>query len=137
MKAIKLRIYPNKEQRLMIIQTMGCCRKFYNEMLSERKLVYEELKENATKLYGYKYRTPYEIKEEFPFMKEVDSQAFLWEKLALDTAYKNFYCSIQGKRRGSKAGFPKFKKLNRKNSYRTTGVQNKIKLSTFRIFEAK
>ena len=133
MKVIKLRIYPNKEQRLMIIQTMGCCRKFYNEMLSERKRVYEELKENPTKLYGYKYRTPHEIKEEFSFMKEVDSQAFLWEKLALDTAYKNFYCSIQGKRRGSKAGFPKFKKLNRKNSYRTTGVQNKIKLSTTKI----
>lgn len=128
MKAIKLRIYPTKEQRLKIIQTIGCCRKLYNEMLAERKRVYDKLKSDKTRLYGYKYKTILEIKNQFPFMKEVDSQAFLWEKLALDTAYKNFYCSIQGKHRGSRVGFPKFKKLNVKNSYRTSGVQNKIKI---------
>lgn len=35
-KAIKLRLYPNKGQRCLIEQTLGCCRLVYNKGLKKR-----------------------------------------------------------------------------------------------------
>ena len=42
-------------------------------MLLERKDVYAKLKEKPRELYEYKYRTEKQLKEEFDFLKEVDS----------------------------------------------------------------
>ena len=35
-RAIKCRIYPNKEQRVLLEKTFGCCRFLYNRMLTDR-----------------------------------------------------------------------------------------------------
>ncbi len=35
-KGIKFRIYPNKEQKTIINQTLGCCRLIYNKALAMR-----------------------------------------------------------------------------------------------------
>ena len=35
-KAIKYRVYPTTEQRIMFAKTFGCCRKIYNLMLSDK-----------------------------------------------------------------------------------------------------
>ena len=35
-RAIKCRIYPNKEQRVLFEKTFGCCRFLYNRMLTDR-----------------------------------------------------------------------------------------------------
>ena len=40
-KAIKYRIYPNKEQQSLILKTFGCSRFVYNYMLEESIKVYE------------------------------------------------------------------------------------------------
>lgn len=42
-------------------------------MLSERKEIYAKLKDNPRELYEYKYKTEKQLKEEFEFLKEVDS----------------------------------------------------------------
>ena len=36
-KGIKFRIYPNREQKNLINQTLGCCRLVYNKGLTMRK----------------------------------------------------------------------------------------------------
>ena len=41
-KGIKFRIYPNREQKNFIHQTLGCCRLIYNRGLAMRKESYEE-----------------------------------------------------------------------------------------------
>lgn len=41
-KAIKYRIYPTTEQRVMFAKTFGCCRKVYNLMLTDKIKDYEE-----------------------------------------------------------------------------------------------
>ena len=41
-KGIKFRIYPNREQKNFIRQTLGCCRLIYNRGLAMRKESYEE-----------------------------------------------------------------------------------------------
>ena len=40
-KGIKFRIYPNREQKNFIHQTLGCCRFIYNRGLAMRKEGYE------------------------------------------------------------------------------------------------
>ena len=37
LKAYKYRIYPNKEQKIQIAKTFGCCRFVYNQTLAYRK----------------------------------------------------------------------------------------------------
>lgn len=43
-KAYKFRIYPTKEQALMIHRTFGCVRFVYNKLLAKRIETYETLK---------------------------------------------------------------------------------------------
>ena len=40
-KGIKFRIYPNKEQKNLIHQTLGCCRLIYNKGLALREEAYK------------------------------------------------------------------------------------------------
>ena len=42
LKAIKLRIYPNREQADFIARQLGCCRFVYNRCLAYRKESYEK-----------------------------------------------------------------------------------------------
>ena len=39
-KSLKIRIYPTKEQEILINKTFGCCRLVYNERLQERNEFY-------------------------------------------------------------------------------------------------
>lgn len=40
--AMRFRLYPNAEQRILIAKTFGCCRYVYNHYLSKRKSIYEQ-----------------------------------------------------------------------------------------------
>lgn len=40
-KGIKFRIYPNKEQKKLILKTFGCCRLIYNKGLDMRINAYK------------------------------------------------------------------------------------------------
>ncbi|CAI3482148.1 IS200/IS605 family element transposase accessory protein TnpB [Enterococcus cecorum] len=115
LKAYKFRIYPTEEQEIFFAKTFGCVRKVYNLMLNDRKKAYEEVKNDPSKKMTFP--TPAKYKEEFPFLKEVDSLALANAQLHLDKAYKNFF-------RNKSVGFPRFKsKKNPVQSY-TTNNQN-------------
>lgn len=47
-KALKMRIYPNKEQALKIDKTIGSCRYVYNHMLARNKKVYARRNEHLS-----------------------------------------------------------------------------------------
>lgn len=112
-KSYKYRIYPNKEQQTLINKTFGCVRFVYNQMLAERKSIYEKYKDNKEELKNQKLPTPAKYKTEFEWLKEVDSYALCNAQMNLQTAYSNFF-------RDKKIGFPKFKsKKNDRKSYTT------------------
>ena len=67
-KAYKSRIYPNKEQHVLISKTFGCVRFIFNKMLQERIDYY---KETGLSLKN----TPAKYKKEYEWLKEVDSLA--------------------------------------------------------------
>ena len=41
-KAFKYRIYPNREQRILLAKTFGCTRFVYNHYLAKRRDAYEK-----------------------------------------------------------------------------------------------
>ena len=120
LKAYKFRIYPTEEQEIFFAKSFGCVRKVYNLMLDDRMKAYEETKKDSSKKMTFP--TPAKYKEEFPFLKEVDSLALANAQLNLDKAYKNFF-------RDKSVGFPRFKsKKNPVQSYTTNNQKGTVAL---------
>ena len=125
-RALKLRIYPNPEQTLLINKTFGCCRQIYNTRLYERNQFYNEViksepdKKKQKELWkNAHFSSEKEMKEKFPYMVEVSAQALCSATLFAEAAYKNFFKSLKGQRAGVKVGKPKFKsKKSNDFSYR-------------------
>ncbi len=125
-KAYKYRLYPTNEQAILINKTFGCVRFVYNQMLTNRKTVYEQYKDDQETLKKQKYLLPADLKKEYAWLKEVDSLALANAQLNLNTAYNNFF-------RDKTVGFPRFKsKHGDKKSY-TTNNQN----GTIRLIDSK
>ena len=99
-KAIKYRLYPNKEQKIFFAKTFGCCRKVYNLMLSDKIDSYAEFK-------TFGHQTPAMYKDDYPYLKEVDSLALANVQMNLQSAFKNCF----SKDRKINTGFPKCSNL--------------------------
>lgn len=113
-KAFKFRVYPTREQELLLNKTFGCVRYIYNHFLALRKASYNY--DKITLNFYDNSADLTELKKHFPWLKEVDSVALQQSLRDLDRAYKNFF-----KR---KIGFPKFKsKKIHRYSYRTHSVK--------------
>ena len=103
-RAYKIRLYPNRAQRVFFNKSFGCCRVIYNEMLYELQNAYENgIILNKNELFK-------QIKTKYVWMSESDSQGLCNTYQDLNTAYRNFF--------NKKAKFPKFKKKKDKNTYR-------------------
>ena len=112
-KAYKFRLYPNEEQKQFFAKTFGCSRAVWNMMLADKIKHYEKTGETL-------HNTPAQYKKEFPWLKEVDSLALSNVQLNLQKAYKSFF--------QSGFGFPKFKKKNHSQSYKTNNQKGRISL---------
>jgi len=118
MRAFKFRLYPDKEQRLLLEKTFGCVRFIYNKMLSD-KIAYYELNKRSLNT------TPAAYKKEYEWLKEVDSLALCNAQLHLDTAFRNFF------RDKGRTGFPSFKAKHRGSfSYTTNKIGKNITVSS-------
>ena len=118
--AYRFRIYPNREQEVLLEKTFGCCRFLYNQMLNDKIREYEATKKMLR-------NTPAMYKKAYPFLKEVDSLALANVQMHLEKAYKSFF-------RDPKIGFPKFKSKHRsRKSYTTNVVNGNIQVEDHRI----
>lgn len=132
-RALKLRIYPNPEQTILINKTFGCCRQIYNNRLFERNEFYQNVIKNESDKNKQKelwkkahFSTEKEMKAKFPYMTEVSAQALCSATMFAEVAYKNFFSSIKGNRAGAKVGKPKFKsKKSNDFSYRECNPSEK------------
>lgn len=121
-KGYKYRIYPNKKQEELINKTFGCVRFVYNKMLENRINIYEKYKGNKEELKRQKYRTPATYKEEYPWLKEVDSLSLANAQIDLKNAYNNFF-------KDPKIGYPKFKSKHKDRlSYTTNNQKGTIRI---------
>ena len=116
LKAYKYRIYPNKQQEEQIQKTFGCCRFVYNQTLAYRKEKYEKDKESMNRIDCNNWKNQF-LKQEYPWLKEVDKCALDNAIINMDNAYQNFF--------KGHTGYPKFKsKKNNYKSYKTNCTYN-------------
>lgn len=131
-RGLKYRLYPNEQQAVLIHKTVGCARLIYNAELDDYKKQLEQ-QEHKPKLKEITH-----FKQQYDFLKEVDSLALANAKVNLNNALQNFFKSRNGKRKGKRCGFPQFHTKNKTKWRYTTNNQggsvrldvenNKIKL---------
>ena len=116
-KAYKYRIYPNKEQRVLIAKTFGCCRYVYNYYLDKRIEWYQTSKKTFS--YNKCSADLTQLKSERKWLREVDSTALQSSLRHLDNAYKEFF--------KEQKGFPNFKsKKTNRHSYQSKCTNGNI-----------
>lgn len=128
-KAYKFRIYPNKEQKILLEKTFGCVRFVYNHYLALRKEVYATEK----RTFSYKECTKdlVSLKKESSFLKEVDSISLQQSLRHLDHAFGRFFADRN-------CGYPRFKsKKDHRVSYTTMCVNGNIRLTGRQIILPK
>ena len=123
-KGYKFRLYPNKEQEIYFQKCFGCCRFLWNNMLTDKIAYYKET--------GNMLDTqPPAYKNEYKFLKDVDSLALTSEYRNLNTAFKNFF-------QRKEVGYPKFKsKKNNHKSYTTYNQGGNIRFEGNKIILPK
>lgn len=126
-KSYKFRLYPNKEQKVYFAKAFGSVRFIYNQMLAERKALYEQYKDDKAMLKKHVPKTYSDWKKEYVWLYEIDNLALANAQLQLRTAFKNFF-------RDKKIGYPKFRsKKSHRNSYTTNNQGNNIRIENKKI----
>jgi putative transposase len=109
------RIYPTQQQQYDLARLFGCCRVVYNDALA-LCLASEKLPSNGD--LQKICITQAKKTDEREWLSEVSNIPLQQSVIDLGTSYKNFFDSLNGKRKGKKLGSPKFKKRKGKQSAR-------------------
>lgn len=117
------RFYPTDQQRQSLAQLFGCVRVAWNDALAYAK--------QSDKLPGYNLLssllTQAKKTEQRQWLADVSAVPLQQSLRHLDTAYKNFFNSRNGKRKGKKVGIPKFKKKTNTQSAEFTASAFSVK----------
>ncbi len=115
------RLYPTPGQRAALARAFGCARVAFNDALRMRKEAFEA---------GLPHITDAEISARLTAAKASPERAWLGEVSAvvlqqaladLNAAYRTFFASLAGRRKGPKAGPPKFRsRKDRRQAIRFT-----------------
>ena len=113
-RAYKYRLYPTREQEEYFAKCFGCARFIYNKMLDDKIKHYKKTKQMLN-------NTPAQYKQDYPWLKEVDSLALANAQLYLQSAYRKFF-------KEKSVGFPRFKRKRNYNSYTTNNQKGTISI---------
>lgn len=123
-KAYKFRIYPTKEQEVLIAKTIGCSRFVFNHFLAKWNETYKETGKGLS--YGVCSSELPNLKKELPWLKEVDSIAIQSSVKNLADAYSRFF--------KKQNNAPRFKsKRNKVQSYTTKHTNRNIAIEGNKI----
>ena len=109
LRAIKIRLYPNKTQEQTLNKVLGCYRFVYNQMLAQKQNAYKIDKTNlkVTDLSKWFHGTLLKD-EQYAWLKEQNTKVMKQAIRQMDGAYRNFFKQHNG--------FPKFKSKKDKQS---------------------
>lgn len=120
----KFRLYPTAEQQEQMSRNFGCCRYVFNHFLTQRQEQYKKTGKAPTRFQQDKSLTM--LKQELPWLKEVDSTSLQATLQDLDAAFQNFFRRVK---QGEKPGYPRFKsKHDHRQSYKSKCVGTNIKV---------
>ena len=102
LRAVKIRLYPNREQTTQINKLLGCYRVVYNQCLARKIKSYEETKtsENISTLGQFVHHELLK-NDNFIWLREQNTKVLKQAVKDMLTAYKNFF--------EQHTGYPKFK----------------------------
>ncbi|EJQ37579.1 hypothetical protein IEE_05138 [Bacillus cereus BAG5X1-1] len=124
-KAYKFRIYPNKQQEIVIAKTIGCSRFVFNHFLALWNDTYKEVGKGLTYLSCSAKLTQLKKQQDTIWLKEVDSIALQSTLKNLADAFSRFF--------KKQNGMPRFKsKKNTVQSYTTKQTNGNITLLNYR-----
>ncbi|KND30869.1 RNA-guided endonuclease InsQ/TnpB family protein [Streptomyces acidiscabies] len=104
------RAHPDAPQRRALAKAFGCARVVWNDCLRDRKEAHAAGLPYVTSAELSRLRiTQAKRTEERAWLADVSAVVLQQSLRDLDTAYKNFFDSLTGKRKGRKAGPPRFK----------------------------
>ena len=129
LKGFKYRIYPNKEQKLILAQHFGSTRFVFNLFLNKRIQEYETAKTSSSYVKDSQYLTTIKDRKNkanisdnnqdgYQWLNNVNSQSIQAALKDLDNAYKNFF--------KKKAKFPNFRS---KSSRQCVKIPQNFKVS--------
>ena len=102
LRAIKVRLYPNKEQEQELNKVLGAYRFVYNYMLDKKQSAYEIDKTNLSAAYLSKWFHGVLLKDEqYAWLREQNTKVMNQAIRQMDDAYQRFFKQNNG--------FPKFK----------------------------
>lgn len=126
-KAYNFRLYPNKENQVLLSKHFGSARFIYNTMLRFKQFYYEKIGINLSNGELSYALTHLKKLEEYSWLNEVNAQTLQATLRDLDKAFTNFF---QGR-----AKFPKFK--SKKTHKFTFKVPQFVKLEDNRLYFLK
>jgi putative transposase len=125
LKAYKYRLNPTELQAELINKHIGCARFAYNNALAFKQSEYAKDKTNHS-WYSLVKRLP-DLKKEYDWLKEVNSQSLQQSIVNLNTAFENFF-------KGN-ADFPKFKKKGKEKQ--SFNIPQSIKIDNNKLIIPK
>lgn len=120
LRAIKIRLYPNKTQEQTLNKVLGCYRFVYNHMLALKQKEYNENKVSlGLKELGKYFFGTLRYDEQYTWLKEQNTAVMVASIRQMLTAYDNFFKRHKG--------FPKFKSKKDKQSalFTTNAISKK------------
>ena len=113
----QFRFYPTIQQQQSLAQLFGCCRVVWNDALA---LCKASAKLPSTGDLQKLFITQAKKTEERHWLSEVSAIPLQQSIADLGIAYKNFFNSLSGKRKGKKLRSPRFKKKTNQQSAKLT-----------------
>lgn len=117
----KFRIYPNKEQKRILLCWQETCRRIYNTAIAQRKEIWEQEKRSITRTEQQVWLK--EAKKENGFIKEVHSQVAQEVLFRVDRAFDGFFRRVKNE---GTPGYPRFKGKGRYKSLTFTQFGNRL-----------
>ena len=121
------RIYPRKPQQTNLSRLFGCTRVVWNDALALVKSTPNGEKWPTSTELSKRCITQAKKTVERSWLSEVSSVPLQQSIIDLGSAFKNFFDSRKGKRKGKRVGFPRFKKRSATQSARFAKTAFSIK----------
>ncbi len=130
---LKVRIYPNPQQKLALVRNLGCARFVYNYYLNKTNNQYLEIGKGMTYCQMAKDLTQLKKHSDYEWLTESTAATLQQSLKNLEVAFKNFF--------EKRAKFPKFKSKQKKQSIRypeSCSIRNNgLKIPKIGIVKAK
>jgi len=132
----RYRVYPEPHQVLMLARTFGCARTVFNDCLRLRDETYAAGEKVSDTEVQRRVITLAKNTPEREWLGEVGSVPLVQACQDARRAYRNWFDSLSGKRKGRKAGHPRFRsRKDHRQSIRLT--RNGFTLHGDRLYVAK